>query len=97
MLTVTEVARRIRRDPETVRRWIRSGRLRARKVGSQHVIDEGDPTTLSGRRGKPVEFDVTAPSVDARRRRGGACPALLNPGFAAERDQAARTRGRSQA
>jgi len=30
------------RDPETVRRWIRSGKLRARKVGTQHVIDEQD-------------------------------------------------------
>lgn len=42
MLTVPEAARRVARDPETVRRWIRSGRLRARKVGTQHVIDEND-------------------------------------------------------
>lgn len=42
MLTVPEAAKRVRRDPETVRRWIRSGRLRARKVGTQHVIEEAD-------------------------------------------------------
>jgi excisionase family DNA binding protein len=30
------------RDPETIRRWIRSGKLRARKIGTQHVIDEQD-------------------------------------------------------
>lgn len=42
MLTVPEVAARLRCDPETVRRWIRSGRLRARKIGTQHVIDERD-------------------------------------------------------
>lgn len=42
MLTVPEAASRIGRDPETVRRWIRSGRLRARKVGTQHLIDEAD-------------------------------------------------------
>ena len=42
MLTVPEAARRVGRDPETVRRWIRSGRLRARKVGTQHVIEEAD-------------------------------------------------------
>ncbi len=42
MLTVPQAARRIGRDPETIRRWIRSGRLRAEKVGTQHVIDEGD-------------------------------------------------------
>jgi excisionase family DNA binding protein len=40
MLTVPEVAAKLGRDPETVRRWIRSGRLRARKVGTQHVVDE---------------------------------------------------------
>lgn len=42
MLTVPEAARRTKRDPETVRRWIRSGRLRATKIGTQHMIDEGD-------------------------------------------------------
>jgi excisionase family DNA binding protein len=42
MLTVPQAAQRLARDPETVRRWIRSGRLRARKVGTQHVIEEGD-------------------------------------------------------
>ena len=42
MLTVPEAARRVGRDPETIRRWIRSGRLRARKVGTQHVIEEND-------------------------------------------------------
>jgi excisionase family DNA binding protein len=42
MLTVPEAARRVGRNPETIRRWIRSGRLRARKVGTQHVIDEVD-------------------------------------------------------
>jgi excisionase family DNA binding protein len=42
MLTVPQAARRARKDPETVRRWIRSGKLRAHKVGTQHVIDEDD-------------------------------------------------------
>jgi excisionase family DNA binding protein len=40
MLTVPEAARRIGRNPETVRRWIREGKLVARKVGTQHVIEE---------------------------------------------------------
>ncbi len=40
MLTVPEAAERTRRNPETIRRWIRSGRLAARKVGTQHLIDE---------------------------------------------------------
>jgi excisionase family DNA binding protein len=46
MLTVPEAARRAGRDPETVRRWIRSGRLRASKVGTQHVIEEEDLSAL---------------------------------------------------
>lgn len=42
MLTVPEAARRTGKNPETIRRWIRSGRLRATKVGTQHVIEEAD-------------------------------------------------------
>lgn len=46
MLTVPEVARRAGRNPETVRRWIREGKLRADKVGTQHVVDEQDLETF---------------------------------------------------
>jgi excisionase family DNA binding protein len=46
MITVPEAARKLGRDPETVRRWIRSGRLPARRVGTQHVIDESDLDAL---------------------------------------------------
>ena len=42
MLTVPEAARRVGRNPETVRRWIRSGKLRSHKIGTQHIIDERD-------------------------------------------------------
>lgn len=42
MLTVPEAAARTGRNPETIRRWIRSGKLPARKVGTQHVIEERD-------------------------------------------------------
>jgi len=41
-LTVPEAARRVGRNPETIRRWIRAGKLPSRKVGTQHVIDEED-------------------------------------------------------
>ena len=37
-LTIEEAARRLKRDPELVRRWIREGRLEARKVGSAYVV-----------------------------------------------------------
>ena len=42
MLTVPEAAKRVHRRPETVRRWIREGKLRASKIGTQHVIEERD-------------------------------------------------------
>ena len=42
MLTVPEAARRVGKNPETVRRWIRAGKLRSRKIGTQHLIDERD-------------------------------------------------------
>jgi excisionase family DNA binding protein len=42
MLTVPEAARRAQRNPETIRRWIRAGKLPARKIGTQHVIEEED-------------------------------------------------------
>jgi excisionase family DNA binding protein len=42
MMTVPEAAKRSGRNPETIRRWIREGRLRAKKIGTQHVIEEED-------------------------------------------------------
>jgi len=42
MLTVLEAAKQTGRNPETIRRWIREGKLRAHKVGTRHVIDERD-------------------------------------------------------
>jgi excisionase family DNA binding protein len=41
-LTVPEAARRVGRNPETIRRWIRAGKLPSRKVGTQHLIEEQD-------------------------------------------------------
>lgn len=48
-LTVPEAARRTGYAAETIRRWIRSGKLRARKVGTQHLIDEADLRSLPAR------------------------------------------------
>ena len=42
MLTVPEAARRATRNPETIRRWIREGKLPSWRVGTQYLIDEDD-------------------------------------------------------
>ena len=47
LLTVREVARRCGRSEETVRRWIWSGKLPARKIGNQLFIEEDDIATLT--------------------------------------------------
>ena len=54
MLTVPEAARRVGRDPETVRRWIRSGKLRSQRVGTQHLVEEQELEALVGE--EPVEL-----------------------------------------
>ena len=80
MLTVPEVARRLHKNPETVRRWIRSGRLRARKIGIQHMIEDADlaavevPDTLPlPARWRRTSTGEPMPDVVAaiRRSRGG--------------------------
>jgi len=48
MITVPEAARRANRDPETIRRWIRAGKLRSQKAGTQHLIDEAELEQLLG-------------------------------------------------
>lgn len=47
MLTVPQAAEQVGRDPETVRRWIRSGKLPSKRIGTQHFVDEMDIAALS--------------------------------------------------
>ncbi len=53
-MTVPEAARRAGRDAETIRRWIRSGKLRAHKIGTQHVVEEADLAAVLDSRSLPV-------------------------------------------
>jgi excisionase family DNA binding protein len=80
MLTVPEAARVTGRNPETIRRWIREGRLPAQKVGTQHVVDEADLSAMDDDEQLPApkEWDRTfsgepMPNAVAilRRQRGG--------------------------
>ena len=42
MTTVLEAAKIAQRTPETVQRWIRTGKLRAHKAGSRYVVNDED-------------------------------------------------------
>jgi excisionase family DNA binding protein len=62
MLTVPQAAERVGRDPETVRRWIRAGKLQATKIGTQHMVDEDDLDQMTGQTGSlplPKEWQKT--------------------------------------
>ena len=73
MLTVPEAARRAGRNPETIRRWIREGKLRARKVGTQHVLEEADLAAALGAFKDTVEL----PPEWQRTFWGGAMPDVV--------------------
>jgi len=42
LFTTTEVARLVNTSVSTVRRWVRTGRLRSQKVGRLHVVRPAD-------------------------------------------------------
>lgn len=63
MLTVPEAAKRTGRNPETIRRWIRSGKLRSERVGTQHLVHEDDVDWVGGgweTGALPKEWQITA-------------------------------------
>lgn len=72
-LTVPEAARRARRNPETVRRWLREGRLPATRVGTQWLIDEWELSVFLG------ESSDTVPMPEEWRRTfwGGPMPDVV--------------------
>jgi excisionase family DNA binding protein len=49
-ITVPEAARRVGRNPETIRRWIWSGKLPSEKVGTQHLVDLDRVDALAAKR-----------------------------------------------
>jgi excisionase family DNA binding protein len=58
-LTVPEAAKRLRKNPETIRRWIREGKLVATKIGNQHFIDEAEIEAVEGPDTLPTRFNRT--------------------------------------
>lgn len=69
LLTVRDIARRVGRSEETVRRWIWSGKLPARKLGNQLFVSEKDVASLDYPRVSDVRAEYGA-SRRARRRPG---------------------------
>ena len=49
-LTLAEVAEFERVSTETVRRWVRSGKLRAIRQGRQHLVPREELLSFEGRR-----------------------------------------------
>ena len=63
LITVPEAARRTGRNAETIRRWIRTGRLRSQKVGTQHLVNEDDLTSFLD--DAPLELPAAWMTADA--------------------------------
>ncbi len=62
MLTVPEAAKRTRKNPETIRRWIRDRKLKATRIGTQYLVDEAELEALLGTSEvlpAPAEWDQT--------------------------------------
>jgi excisionase family DNA binding protein len=81
MITVPEAARRVRRDPETIRRWIRSGRLASQRIGTQHLVDERELEALVYRE------ELPSPPGWSRTATGEPMPSVLD---ALDRSRAGR-------
>ncbi len=60
LLTVREVAGRCHRSEETIRRWIWSGKLPARKLGNQLFVEEGELGRVQ------LEWRVSEPKAEYR-------------------------------
>jgi excisionase family DNA binding protein len=53
-LSVREVAERLGKNEETIRRWLRSGKLRGRKIGTLHFVKEAEVERVLRLRAHPV-------------------------------------------
>jgi excisionase family DNA binding protein len=71
-ITVPDAARRTGRHPETIRRWIREGKLAASKVGTQHLIEERDLAAML-----EIENRLAAPEAWARTSWGTPMPDVV--------------------
>jgi excisionase family DNA binding protein len=69
LLTVREVARRCHRSEETIRRWIWSGKLPARKLGNQLFVEAADVARMRPERRVSEPKGAYRASTRERRRK----------------------------
>ena len=97
MLDVRETAELAGRTPETVRRWIWSGRLAARRHGSKLLVTRDDVDRLIRGAGAPARLTLAAWTATVEgQRRSGALGNLSTEGSAADlvlNDRASRQAG----
>ncbi|MGH2707129.1 MAG: helix-turn-helix domain-containing protein [Actinomycetota bacterium] len=85
LLDVRAAARLVKRSPETIRRWIWSGRLPARRRGNRLLVSRDDLTALVRQRGNDPALSLSEWAAAARlaldqsacRARGSAADLIL--------------------
>jgi hypothetical protein len=91
MLDVRAAAALARRNPETVRRWVWSGRLAAQRRGRRILVARRDVEALAGESTRnPVSLSEWAQRAQASRTHAGAGPAASAADLVLE-DRAARS------
>src|SRR5438132_1811811 len=71
-LDIRAAARLTGRSTETVRRWVWSGRLRARKLGKRLFVLRSDVEALAGQQTKPLSLTEWRASANKILRRSAA-------------------------
>lgn len=51
--TTGQTARRLDVVPQTIRRWIKAGRLDGQKIGDRYVVEESSIAAIERDRGRP--------------------------------------------
>lgn len=71
LLDIRQAAALAGRDPETLRRWARAGRLQASRRGNRLFVDRSDVEALAGRRSARSLAEWATKASEARRGKRG--------------------------